>query len=224
MLNGKKAVIFDLDGTVVDSMWMWKQIDIDYLARFGIEMPEDLQSCIEGMSFTETAVYFKERFGINDELDEIKKSWNDMAWDIYENRVRLKPGVKEFLTELKKRGIKTGIATSNSKELVKVVLDKQDIAKCFDAVHTSCEVKKGKPAPDIYLLVAERLGVSPAECLVFEDIMQGIAAGKNAGMQVCAVDDDFSKEYRAEKAEAADYFIYDYTELLNPDGGSKNGD
>ncbi len=224
MLNGKKAVIFDLDGTVVDSMWMWKQIDIDYLARFGIEMPEDLQSCIEGMSFTETAVYFKERFGINDELDEIKKSWNDMAWDIYENRVRLKPGVKEFLTELKKRGIKTGIATSNSKELVKVVLDKQDIAKYFDAVHTSCEVKKGKPAPDIYLLVAERLGVSPAECLVFEDIMQGIAAGKNAGMQVCAVDDDFSKEYRAEKAEAADYFIYDYTELLNPDGGSKNGD
>lgn len=224
MLNGKKAVIFDLDGTVVDSMWMWKQIDIDYLARFGIEMPEDLQSCIEGMSFTETAVYFKERFGINDELDEIKKSWNDMAWDIYENRVRLKPGVKEFLTELKKRGIKTGIATSNSKELVKVVLDKQNIAKYFDAVHTSCEVKKGKPAPDIYLLVAERLGVSPAECLVFEDIMQGIAAGKNAGMQVCAVDDDFSKEYRAEKAEAADYFIYDYTELLNPDGGSKNGD
>jgi len=224
MLNGKKAVIFDLDGTVVDSMWMWKQIDIDYLARFGIEMPEDLQSCIEGMSFTETAVYFKERFGINDELDEIKKSWNDMAWDIYENRVRLKPGVKEFLTELKKRGIKTGIATSNSKELVKVVLDKQDIAKYFDAVHTSCEVKKGKPAPDIYLLVAERLGVSPAECLVFEDIMQGNAAGKNAGMQVCAVDDDFSKEYRADKAEAADYFIYDYTELLNPDGGSKNGD
>ena len=69
MLDGKQAVIFDLDGTLVDSMWMWKDIDIEFLARYGYECPEDLQKAIEGMSFSETAVYFKERFALPIELD-----------------------------------------------------------------------------------------------------------------------------------------------------------
>ncbi len=77
-LNRKKAVIFDLDGTLVDSMWMWKAIDIEYLARFGLACPDDLQKEIEGMSFSETAVYFKERFRLKESLDEIKNAWIQM--------------------------------------------------------------------------------------------------------------------------------------------------
>ena len=77
-LNRKKAVIFDLDGTLVDSMWMWKAIDIEYLARFGLTCPDDLQKEIEGMSFSETAVYFKERFQLKETLDEIKNAWIQM--------------------------------------------------------------------------------------------------------------------------------------------------
>ena len=83
LTDGIQAVIFDLDGTLIDSMWMWKQIDIDYLARHGHPLPEDLQDCIEGMSFSETAVYFKERFGLSDSLDVIKTDWNRMAYNIY---------------------------------------------------------------------------------------------------------------------------------------------
>ena len=79
VLDGKKAVIFDLDGTLVDSMWMWKAIDIEYLARFGLDCPDDLQKRIEGMSFSETASYFKERFGLEDSLEEIKEAWVDMS-------------------------------------------------------------------------------------------------------------------------------------------------
>ena len=213
LTKGMQAVIFDLDGTLIDSMWMWKQIDIDYLARHGHPLPEDLQDCIEGMSFSETAVYFKERFGLKDSLDIIKDDWNRMAYDIYVNEVPLKPGVLEFLQYLKKQGIRTGIATSNSKELLMAVLESLGIAEYFDELHTSCEVEKGKPAPDIYLLVAEKLGVKPENCLVFEDIMQGILAGKAAGMKVCAVKDEFSIKQEVDKRATADWFIDGFGEI-----------
>lgn len=213
-VKNKKAVIFDLDGTLIDSMWMWKQIDIEYLQRFGYDLPEELQSEIEGMSFTETAIYFKNRFQLEDTIDVIKAEWNKMAYEKYSTSVPLKEGAKDFLIYLKSQGIKTGIATSNSRELVDVALKNLDIEDYFDSIRTSCEVEKGKPSPDIYLLVSKDIEVNPMDCLVFEDVIQGIMAGKNAGMTVCAIDDEFSKDVIEEKKEAADYFIHSYKELL----------
>ena len=213
MLENITAVIFDLDGTVVDSMWMWKQIDIEYLARFGIDLPADLQRCVSGMSFSETAVYFKERFHIPDSTDEIKAVWNEMAMEKYRHEVGLKPGALPFLKRLKSMGIRTGIATSNSRELAMTVLNALDIAGYFDEIHISCEAKRGKPAPDIYLLVAECLKTPPSKCLVFEDVTQGIMAGKAAGMRVCAIEDDFSSMYREEKKRLADYYIESFDEV-----------
>lgn len=214
MLENVKAVIFDLDGTLVDSMWMWKAIDVEYLGKFGIDLPEDLQSCIEGMSFSETAEYFKSRFQLEDSIDQIKSDWNAMAWDKYANEVPLKAGVAEFLEMLRKKGIKMGIATSNSRELVDLVTKKHQIHSYFQSIRTSCEVAKGKPAPDIYLQVAKDLSVTPDECLVFEDVIQGIMAGKNAQMKVCAVKDAYSDHQDDEKREISDYYINSYVELL----------
>ncbi len=214
MLEGIKAFIFDLDGTLVDSMWMWKAIDIEYLARFGWECPDDLQRTIEGMSFSETAAYFKERFRIPDSLDEIKAAWTEMSIDKYRYQVPLKPGVKEFLDYAREHGIACGIATSNGREMVDAVLGSTGIAAYFQVVTTACEVKEGKPSPDIYLKVAGDLGVEPSDCLVFEDVPAGILAGKRAGMTVCAVEDEFSEHMRDEKLYLADFGIRDYRELL----------
>ncbi len=213
MLTNVKAVIFDLDGTLVDSMGIWKEIDIEYLGKRGHELPEDLQRSIEGMSFSETAHYFKERFQLEDTIDEIKSAWNQMAWDKYSNEILFKTGAKEFVHFLKNNGIKTGIATSNSIELVQAVLRNHDMEQHFDSIHTSCEVKQGKPAPDIYELVAKDLEVNPSECLVFEDIPQGIMAGKNAGMKVCAVSDTYSESVVEKKKELSDYYINDYYDI-----------
>lgn len=213
MLENIKAVIFDLDGTLVDSMWMWRDIDIEYLGRFGIPLPETLQKDISGMSFSETAVYFKETFGIPDSLEEIKRTWNEMAFYKYTHEVTLKPGALEFLKRLKQQGIRTGIATSNSKELVEAVVNSLHISGYLDEIHTSCEVAKGKPAPDIYLLVAECLNIKPENCLVFEDIPEGILAGKSAGMRVCAVEDEFSLNMAEEKKKLADAYIAHYDEV-----------
>ena len=214
VLKNKKAIIFDLDGTLVDSMWMWKEIDIEYLAKFGLECPDDLQKVIEGMSFSETAVYFKERFHIKDSLDEIKQDWIRMSLNKYKYEVTLKPGVKEFLDWADGRGMAMGIATSNGKDMVDACLNSLKIAGYFRQVTTACEVAAGKPAPDIYLKVASDLGAAPKDCAVFEDVPAGIEAGKNAGMVVFAVEDEFSLPMTEEKKEKADYYIRDYYELL----------
>lgn len=210
----KKAVIFDLDGTLVDSMWMWHDIDVEYLAGYGWNCPPMLQREIEGMSFTETAIYFKERFAIPDSLDEIKAAWVQMSLDKYRHEVPLKKGAGRFLNYLKGKGIRLGIATSNGSDMVQAVLKAQGVVEDFDCVVTACEVAHGKPAPDIYLKVASELGVEPQDCLVFEDIPAGIVAGKAAGMTVCAVEDEHSAWLRAEKIALADYYVRDYEELL----------
>ena len=214
MLKDIQAVIFDLDGSLVDSMWMWKQIDIEYLGKYNIALPADLQRQIEGMSFSETAIYFKARFQIPESVDEMKQTWNEMAWDKYTQHVPLKKGVREFLDYCKKNGILLGIATSNSKELVFATVHALEVESYFSCIMTACEVAKGKPAPDIYLAVAEKLQVKPQHCLVFEDVVMGIKAGKSAGMKVCAVEDASSMQQREEKKRLADYYIEDFTQIL----------
>ncbi len=213
MLDNIKAVIFDLDGSLVDSMWMWKEIDIEYLGKFGIPLPEDLQRRIEGMSFHETADFFKANFPIPDSTEQMKADWNNMARDKYLNEVPLKEGAREFLNGCLERGILLGIATSNSRELVENIASVHGFHECFACIMTGCEVKHGKPAPDIYLEVANRLMVEPANCLVFEDIVPGIQAGKSAGMRVCAVEDAYSADVKCDKEALADYYIDDYRGL-----------
>lgn len=215
LLKGKEAVIFDLDGTLVDSMWMWKQIDIEYLGRFGYECPPQLQKEIEGMSFSETAVYFKEKFQIPDSLEEIKQCWVDMSIEKYRCQVPMKKGARRFLSYLKENGFRAGIATSNGRAMVDAVLHSLDMEAFFQVITTACEVAAGKPAPDIYQKVAKTLQVPPERCLVFEDVPAGIMAGKAAGMTVCAIEDEFSAPMREEKLALADYYIEDYDEIFD---------
>lgn len=213
MLRDVKAVLFDLDGTLVDSMWVWRDIDIEYLGKFGVSLPDGLQKDIEGMSFSETAVYMKERFQIPDTVEKIKDDWNKMAWEKYTHEVPLKEGALEFLNNCLRNHIKLGIATSNSKELVTNIIKVHGLDDYFSGIVTGCEVEKGKPAPDVYLEAARRCSVLPKNCLVFEDIIPGILAGKAAGMRVCAVEDAYSLSQKEEKARLADYYIENYFDI-----------
>lgn len=215
MLNQIKAVIFDLDGTLVDSMGLWRDIDIAFLTERGIAYDESLQEKIEGMSFTETAIFCKEYYGLDETVDELKAIWNKMAEYKYRYEVPLKPGVPEFLEELKKRGIKMGIATSNSRELFEAINAAHHFDRYISCVVTSCSVNRGKPAPDVYLEAARQLHVDPKDCLVFEDIVKGMEAGKNAGMKVCAVEDAYSVSQRRQKREICDYYIDTYHDIRN---------
>ena len=215
MIEHIQAVIFDIDGTLVDSMGVWYDIDVEYFKLLGIPMPPTLQKDIEGMSFTETAVYFKETFQLTEKtIDDIKLDWIRMAHEKYLYEIKSKPGAKEFIKFLKEKGIKTGCATSNEKSLAMAALQPHGWSDKMNSVRTACEVCKGKPALDIYLKVADDLGVKPENCLVFEDIPNGMRAGKAAGMTVIGVEDEGAKKYRSEIDEICDYFITDYYDML----------
>ncbi len=220
LLSRAKAVIFDLDGTLADSMWVWSEIDRDFFYSHDLVFPDYLNAEIEGMGFTETAQFFVNHFSLKESVEEIKQLWNKMAIEKYRSKVSLKPGAREFIHNLKQNGVKTGIATSNSLLLVETFLDASGIRSGIDAVTTVCEVERGKPAPDVYLATANRLSADPADCLVFEDVPMGIRAGKNAGMSVCAVEDAYSAAQREEKNLLADAYITDFTELLSFYDGS----
>lgn len=214
MLENKKAVIFDLDGTLTDSMWVWSEIDQDFFRSRNMEFPTDLDKEIGGMSFTETAQFFVDTYHLENSVEELKDIWNQMAIEKYRTKTQLKPGAAELLDYLKLRHIKIGIATSNSNLLVDEFIKAKHLKDYIDAVTTGCDVCKGKPAPDVYLATAAKLCVDPADCLVFEDIPMGILAGKNAGMTVCAIEDAYSADQRKEKMELADYYIEDFREIL----------
>lgn len=216
MLENKKAVIFDLDGTLVDSMWIWREIDIRFLGKYGLKVPEGLNDELEGYSFHETAQYFKKRFKqLPLTVEEIMQTWNRMASEIYINEIKIKDGVKEFITLLKEKDMKLAIATSNSRKLAKDCLRANHIVDAFDYICTSDEVPRGKPQPDVYLHAAKMIDVKPEQSLVFEDIPYGLLAGKRAGMEVCAVKDPYSEKVVEEKRKIADYYINTYYDILN---------
>lgn len=214
MIDEFKAVLFDLDGTLVDSMWMWHAIDIEYLNRFGLTPPDDLSEAIEGMSYDETAVYFKSRFNIEDSLDKIKADWKEMSREMYCTKIQLKAGVRRFLDYLKNKNIKMSICTSNSYTLAEELLKSLDIYKYFDTIVTAGMVGLGKPNPDVYLEAARLLEIPIEKCIVFEDVVQGIMAGKNAGMKVVAVFDEASKNTTDKKKELADYYVESIDEFI----------
>ncbi|MDY5987803.1 HAD family hydrolase [Sporofaciens sp. SGI.106] len=216
MLKNIEAIIFDLDGSLVDSMWIWPEVDEEYFVKYGLTKPEGFYEEMEGKSYTEVAQLYLDTFPqLPCTIDEIKQEWNDMTYEKYCTEVPLKPGAREMIETLYAQGVRFGIASSNSIDLVKAVIRALGVEQYFDSIHTSCEVRTGKPAPDVYLLAARDLQIVPEHCLVFEDVPMGILAGKNAGMRVCAVDDRFSKNLEEKKRSLADYYIKDYYDIIN---------
>ncbi|MDU1855497.1 MAG: HAD family hydrolase, partial [Clostridium baratii] len=190
---------------------------IDYLTSKNIPVRDDLNDEISHLSFNQVAVYFKERFKLEDSLDDIKNTWNTMAYDHYSSDITLKDGVVEFLDFLKKSNIKIGLATSNSTELLEASLKFNKIYDYFDAITITDEVSIGKHEPDVYLLAAKKLNVKPEECIVFEDILPAVKGAKKAGMKVIAVEDECSVLDKDDIIKNSDGFINDFRVLIPQD-------
>lgn len=213
------AAIFDLDGTLIDSMGMWERLDADFLACRGFAMPEGYTEAVSAMNFPEAAAYTIRRLGLKESPEEIIREWNDRVAEEYAHGIRLKPHAREYLGYLKSRRVRLGVATALPPELFGPVLQNNGVFPLFDAFADAGEVRRGKGFPDLYLLAAERLGIPPGRCAVFEDVLPGVRGAKAAGMTVFGVHDRASA--RDEKAirEAADGYIHDFAELM-PKGHS----
>ena len=210
----KKAAIFDMDGTLVDSMWIWRNLLSDFLKELKIEAPEHILNEVTHMSIKQSSAYVQEYFNLPMTAEEVRLEWKRMVYKAYSESIELKPGAEEYLRMLKNRGIKLAIATSCDSNLCETSLKKNNIAELFDVITYADEVGKGKNFPDIYVECLKRLGCEAEDAVLFEDILVAIKTGKKLGMKTVAVQDDSAEPDWVEMREEADMFIKDFTEII----------
>ncbi|MCL5058445.1 MAG: HAD family phosphatase [Actinobacteria bacterium] len=207
-----KAAIFDLDGTLIDSMGVWDRLGNEFLAARGIDCP-DISYEVKNMSFMEAAGYYIEKFSLKDTRDQLMAIWNDMAFKEYAENIDLKKGAREYILSLCSGGIKLGLATAADYRLAGAVLRRHGLFPLFQAVVTVGDVVRGKEYPDIFLLTAQRMNVRPEDCVVFEDCLHAVKGAKKAGMRVWAVYDSFSAHEKKDIECIADKYIHSFDEL-----------
>lgn len=190
-----EGVIFDLDGTLLDSTWVWSQIDTDFLKKRGFEVPKDYSTAIMAMGFEEVAKYTIKRFLLQETKEDVMAEWDAMARDAYAHDVKLKKGVKELLLWLKKQDIKMAVATSNSASLFEPCLKNLGIYDWFHSFTETGDVKRGKEFPDVYLKAAEKMRVNPGNCFVFEDILPAVLGAKKGGFQTVLVREPTKEDF-----------------------------
>lgn len=207
------AAIFDLDGTLINSNSVWAKIDRIILNKRGINCSEAFIHKIASMTYEEAAEEMH-KLGVQETTEEIIAECNELAIKEYRYNIFLKDGVSEYLDYLKKNGVKIALATASPKTLYEPVLRNNHIYSYFDAFCTTADAGKSKDYPDIYLLAASELGVSPSECIVFEDVLKGIISAKNAGMTTVGVYDKYSDEDIITIRMTADRFIMNFFEMM----------
>lgn len=202
-----KGAIFDMDGTLLDSLGIWADIDNRFLSKRGIEVPSDYTAAISAMEFRETAAYTIARFGLNETPEAVMKEWSDMALNAYATEIKLKPNVKSILTELKSLGVKLAVATSATSAMCLPALQNNGVLHLFEGVFTTHEIGKGKAFPDVYLAAANKLGVPPENCAVFEDSLAAIKTAKQAGFYTIGVSEKHFRSVEQEIKAVADGFV-----------------
>lgn len=205
-----EAAIFDLDGTLLNSMEVWEHIDILFLQKRGLPDPTNYVTEICARSFEEAAQYTIDLFDLPESIDDIISEWNEMAAYEYANTVKLNPGAYDYLVQLKSQGIKLAVATGLPERLFIPCLANNEVLELFDALCSTDEVMRGKEYPDVFLLASQRLSTLPSRCAVFDDVLPAIKSAKQAGMLACGVYNKYSAHNRAEIERIADAYIFSF--------------
>lgn len=195
----KRYAIFDMDGTLVDSMVFWQGLAIEYLAGKGINRNMDaILEHIKAMTMTESAAFFIEEFRLSGTPESVAAEMNAMMDAHYRKDIPLKSGVGEYLSRIHSMGIRMCVASATKSELMEACLKRLGIAGYFGFLLSCEEVGVGKSQPDVFLEAAKRLDAQPYEIAVYEDSLFAVKTAKNAGFYTIAVYDD-SNKYEWEK-------------------------
>jgi HAD superfamily hydrolase (TIGR01509 family) len=206
------AVIFDLDGVLADSESWWNEIDAKLLTEYGIIYRGEYHQNVLGVSYPVAVEFYKKAFGLSVSAEEMMRRRGEIATEFFANRVGLFPNVKQVLEELRQMNLHLAVATSSVSASARPFLDRHQLTEFFEIIVTGEEVKRGKPAPDIYLYAGDKLQIPPDKCLVVEDAVAGVAAAKAAKMCVAAIPDRrFVNPSEYEKT--ADYVLKNVGEL-----------
>lgn len=218
-LNGGKMknfkfAIFDLDGTLLESMEAWNKLGRDFLLKNGAEVPDNLNEIIKSMTLKESAQYFQTAFKINLSVDEILKEMSFIMEEKYRNELKLKPYVKEYLEKLKSDNVKMCIASATPLHMIEFALKRLNIFDYFEFISSCDQVGVGKNHPDIFYYAAKKLKADPSEIIVYEDADFALITAKEANFYTIGVYDKYYAHKRRDIELISDLYIESFKELL----------
>ena len=214
-----RCCVFDADGTLLDSMPMWRDITYEYAEQKGVHAPAGLHNTLNRLSLEQCAQHYQ-GLGVQGTVEEIVKELGQCALEGYRTRVPEKPHAREFLQLLQENRIPVAMATASNREGVLLALERLGMLPLVDYFTTCTEVGKSKEHPDIFTTCAAQFGAAPQETVVFEDSAYAIRTAKAAGFPVVAVEDGISGdgegrlETREGIARLSDFYLRDYEELI----------
>jgi HAD superfamily hydrolase (TIGR01509 family) len=214
MLNGIKVALFDVDGTLIDSMPTWSKSTTDYLKMNGKEVPDGFMKTIATLGYNNAIVYMKEEFNLQDSIDEIKRQVDDTVLKSYQYDILAKSNTEKYLKYLESIGMDCYVITAGLRKFFMPCLTRLDYVKYFKELWTSEDFNLKKSDKEIYLEIAKKLGVKPEEIIFFDDSIHAVTGAKSAGLKVVGVYDERSKEDREEITSYVDKYIENFDELM----------
>lgn len=209
-----KGVIFDLDGTLLDSMSVWDHVGRDFLGRHGRVAPSDLNDTVKRMSLAQSSAYFIKEYGLPLTVEEVMAEMYAVVAHAYHEQVPLKPYVLPYLQKLGRENIPYCVATATDRRLALGALERLGVADSFRFILTCDELGVGKDDPAIFATAAARLGVKKEEVLVFEDSLHAVETAAGAGYPVVGVFDEKAKKDEARIRALCKRYIHSFKELL----------
>jgi len=209
-----KGAIFDLDGTLLDSMWIWGDVAFNYLKSHRKTPRPGLREALRALNTTEEAQYYIDEYGVDLPVEEVIIGRDNMMLELLLTEVELKPGVMSALKAMKERGIKMCIATATERRLVEPSLERHGLYEFFPKIFTCTEENTSKKYPDIYIRAAEYLGTEINETLIVEDALYAMETAKKAGFIVAGVYDKVAEDQQGKIKALCDYYWITMDEML----------
>ena len=189
--NNKKFHIMDMDGTILDSMPVWINIDDTYLISKGVTPPDNIARIVEKKTMMECCVYFQE-LGVNMTPDEIYEDIMSKIFDEYRYHISIKENIKKRIDEIIEKGEKICLFTSSERRCAVAAFERLGILECFDKIYTCAELGIKKTTPDAFLHICKENGFNPEDTYVYEDALYAVKSAKEAGCNIVAVSDPSS--------------------------------